>query len=493
MADPNQSGDHRHLAIFRVASYIFCAPAHTIFAITSLPAWTRIPKTPPSILGAINHRGQVVVVVSLRNKLGLEPMPPSERGQLIIAELNVGLTGFMVDEVEDVRLPVDMQRHPLATDAAIDIFDAYLVTGQRILLQTTFQKLYDARETPPLETTLLTNLQQAEEQQRTRKASAPAPEAIPAAATPGALATPGGPPRSPILPAPTNDSARDDAPRPAPQQEAATAPPAAEDITRPPEKPPAAWRRYASAAVGTDARQRVSGPSTYRYAIVAALLLMLTVTLGAGLWLARQQAGLRSEIPGSKAPRAETPRGDESATGQAEVPNMRPAETPARDEATGETAAVEPPSAPAARVAVTATGERAAAVAAENPESFPPEARKSEPPPATPATEANARPPGEVLRVETEAFTLTVERPGDTATARPDPAEEAPPGLATEEFRHIVVPGDTLWDIAAHYLGDPFQYTELARLSRIRDPDLIYPNDVIRIVRRTAGNQSTPP
>lgn len=50
---------------------------------------------------------------------------------------------------------------------------------------------------------------------------------------------------------------------------------------------------------------------------------------------------------------------------------------------------------------------------------------------------------------------------------------------------HVVVPGDTLWDIAQRYLGNPWRYPELARLSRIRDPDLIYPGDrVIMVVER---------
>jgi len=53
-----------------------------------------------------------------------------------------------------------------------------------------------------------------------------------------------------------------------------------------------------------------------------------------------------------------------------------------------------------------------------------------------------------------------------------------------EFIRHRVVRGDTLWDIAKHYLGDPFRYPQLARLSRIRNPDLIYPGDVVTIERR---------
>lgn len=57
-----------------------------------------------------------------------------------------------------------------------------------------------------------------------------------------------------------------------------------------------------------------------------------------------------------------------------------------------------------------------------------------------------------------------------------------------EFIRHRVVRGDTLWDIARHYLGDPFRYPQLARLSRIRNPDLIYPGDLVTISRRENVN-----
>ena len=46
---------------------------------------------------------------------------------------------------------------------------------------------------------------------------------------------------------------------------------------------------------------------------------------------------------------------------------------------------------------------------------------------------------------------------------------------------HVVVKGDTLWDIAEVYVKDPFRYPELAKLSKIKNPDLIYPYDLVRI------------
>jgi nucleoid-associated protein YgaU len=103
---------------------------------------------------------------------------------------------------------------------------------------------------------------------------------------------------------------------------------------------------------------------------------------------------------------------------------------------------------------------------------------------ATPAPPENtSESPREILRMDTEAFTLTVERPSaDPQPSSASPSEPVPP-LSTM-IVHRVIPGDTLWDIAAHYLGDPFQYPELARLSQIRNPDLIYPGDVIRIIKK---------
>ena len=48
---------------------------------------------------------------------------------------------------------------------------------------------------------------------------------------------------------------------------------------------------------------------------------------------------------------------------------------------------------------------------------------------------------------------------------------------------HIVVKGDTLWHIAKKYVHNPFKYAELARLSKIKNPDLIYPGDRVRIIK----------
>ncbi len=61
---------------------------------------------------------------------------------------------------------------------------------------------------------------------------------------------------------------------------------------------------------------------------------------------------------------------------------------------------------------------------------------------------------------------------------------EASENIKIRKYIHVIVKGDTLWDIAKRYVNNPWRYPELARLSSIKNPDLIYPgNKVIVIIQ----------
>ncbi len=67
---------------------------------------TAVPQTPHFIKGVINLRGQVIPVVDLRAKFGMETAEVTEQSCIIVVEITHGTrtcsTGIVVDHVQEV-------------------------------------------------------------------------------------------------------------------------------------------------------------------------------------------------------------------------------------------------------------------------------------------------------------------------------------------------------------------------------------------------------
>jgi len=67
---------------------------------------TAVPQTPHEVKGVINLRGQVIPVVDLRAKFGMESAELTDETCIIVVEINQGArnfsTGIVVDHVQEV-------------------------------------------------------------------------------------------------------------------------------------------------------------------------------------------------------------------------------------------------------------------------------------------------------------------------------------------------------------------------------------------------------
>lgn len=513
------------LLLFRVGTFRFCAPAKEVEAIIGMPASRSIPNAPPSIQGVFSHRGQIASIINLRRKFGLKDHKNAAEGQLILARISAGLTGFRADEVLDITSSMEKDIIRLAALEKSTRFDQVVILDDHIIQCTDFEQLYQAEDAPPhpgpspspdhsQEDSPPPVIEEDERHSegepelvgpafpedndrnerkpdegvppkasgRTMPESTPAFGKIPGAAglIPGTGASP--PPKSP----PHGSTS---------QFRFSTGNRRTAEKKSPGEIVPGrtvSQIRQESTSMGENIGR--SSPRKRSGLFIAWMLPLAAVGIVIFLfWPASPEKPQREPAP--TAPIVSRSAESESSVSQDEDTQLSAERFPS---ATPNDPALKDAGALAAKTSVesaeplspvTADTEPLMDEASEMPGAVEAEATGNTGAPAT------APVPREIesrfITVETDEFTLSVE-PGLSETAEPSsdatetgtetPSPLSPVSPSETEYVHIVVKGDTLWDIAEKYLGNPFRYPQLAELSHIRDPDWIYPGDRVRIL-----------
>ncbi|MCC2307245.1 chemotaxis protein CheW [Cellulomonas chengniuliangii] len=82
---------------------------------------TRVPLAPVGVAGLVNLRGQVVLTVDLRARLGLEPLAEGAEPMMVVVQVAGEPVSLLVDEIGDV---VDVG--PEAFEPPPDTLDVHL-------------------------------------------------------------------------------------------------------------------------------------------------------------------------------------------------------------------------------------------------------------------------------------------------------------------------------------------------------------------------------
>lgn len=131
------------LVVCRLAGGDYGVPIEQVKEINRYVEVTRIPKAPASVLGVINLRGQVIPVVSLRERFGFPPEQIDAATRIIVSDVRVG---FVVDGVTEVlRLDSGTIVPPPETTKGMDsvFIKGIAKLGERLIIVLDLEKIID--------------------------------------------------------------------------------------------------------------------------------------------------------------------------------------------------------------------------------------------------------------------------------------------------------------------------------------------------------------
>ena len=104
------------LLVFRLGNDWYGFEAQQVQEISRLSEITRVPLTPPHILGVVNLRGNIIAVVDIRSTLGLPQTPLGEASRIIVTADEGLEAGILVEAVaEMIETPRSSLQPPLLT------------------------------------------------------------------------------------------------------------------------------------------------------------------------------------------------------------------------------------------------------------------------------------------------------------------------------------------------------------------------------------------
>ena len=96
----------RQFATFFVADLFFGVDVLHVQEVLRFQQMTGVPQAPEVVEGLINLRGQIVIAIDMRRRLGLPPRPGDQTPMNMVVRTDDGAVSLLVDEIGDV-LDVD--------------------------------------------------------------------------------------------------------------------------------------------------------------------------------------------------------------------------------------------------------------------------------------------------------------------------------------------------------------------------------------------------
>ena len=110
---------------------------------------TWLPKAPPCVKGIINLRGDVIPIVDLRERFGLQQQQQTAKTRVIVVEVQGRPVGMVVDSASQVvRVPADQFDPPptVIGEGLRDFVTAIGKTGDRLIIMIDLDRILSTEE-----------------------------------------------------------------------------------------------------------------------------------------------------------------------------------------------------------------------------------------------------------------------------------------------------------------------------------------------------------
>jgi purine-binding chemotaxis protein CheW len=127
------SDDIQQLLAFDVAGTPYAIPVERVTEIVRMRPITPVPHVSEYVRGVISLRGQIIEVVDMRRRLGIDPIEPTRRTRIIVARSHSGeVAAILVDAVREVLRVTSEEFRPVSGSES-SVVESLCARGDRFV------------------------------------------------------------------------------------------------------------------------------------------------------------------------------------------------------------------------------------------------------------------------------------------------------------------------------------------------------------------------
>lgn len=130
-------GESVQVATFQIGAEEYGVDISQIQEIIRMVEVTRVPRTPAFMEGVINLRGQLIPIVDLRVRFGMERVPHTKNTRIIVTDIGTKRVGIVVDAATEVlTIPLEAIEEPPEMMAGVgaDYLQGVGKVGDRLII-----------------------------------------------------------------------------------------------------------------------------------------------------------------------------------------------------------------------------------------------------------------------------------------------------------------------------------------------------------------------